>query len=67
MAWNPSSKVADCRDIADKWGGRTQVIIIALDDRSGTIEMATYGQTKQLCEDAQKLGDAAYRAILENY
>ena len=61
MAWNPSPKVSDCRTIARKWK-RDRVIILALDDR--TMEMASYGETKRLCDDAKKLGDVAYDAIM---
>ncbi len=45
MAWNPSPKVADCREIARKWGGKHQVIVLAIDCAAGTLEMATYGHT----------------------
>lgn len=62
MAWNPSQKVADCRAIARKWGGKKQVIIITLDNK-GHYEMATYGETKDLCECASVLGDAAIKGI----
>ena len=48
MAWNPSPKVADCREIARKWGHR-QVIVIALSADDEKIEMVTYGETKALC------------------
>lgn len=67
MAWNPSPKVADCREIARKWGGKHQVVIIAIDRAAGTIEMATYGQTKALCNDAKRMGDAAYDAVMNSY
>jgi len=67
MAWSPSGKVADCRDIAEKWGDKHQVIIIALDRKLETINMATYGTTKQLCADAKRLGDAAYNAVMDAY
>jgi hypothetical protein len=64
MAWNPSPKVADCRDIARKWG-KQQVIILAIDTNQNTLEYASYGETKELCSDAQKLADAAYDAIVK--
>ena len=67
MAWNPSPKVADCRDIARKWKGKDQVIILAIDRKSGTLEMATYGETKALCADAKRMGDAAYDAVMNVY
>jgi hypothetical protein len=62
MAWNPTPEVADCRDIARKWGDQEQVIIIAIDG-NGTTKMATYGKTMQLCRVAKVLGDAAFAAI----
>ncbi len=62
MAWNPEPRVADCRDIARKWGGKQQVIIIALDNQ-GRMDMATYGETKQLCTVAWKLGQVAFKSI----
>lgn len=67
MAWNPSPKVADCREIARKWGKKHQVIILAVDRAAGTLEMATYGETKALCADAKRMGDAAYQAVMDNY
>ena len=66
MPFNPSPKVADCREITRRWGHQ-QVIIIALNPISGKIEMATYGETKALCTDAKRLGDAAYEAVIEAY
>lgn len=67
MAWNPSPKVADCREIARKWGKKHQVIILALDRDAGTVEMATYGETKALCNDARRLGDAAWDGVMVNF
>jgi hypothetical protein len=61
MAWNPSAKVADCREIARKWGKR-QVIILALDGE--TLQLVTYGETPRLCAEAKRLGDAAYDAVM---
>lgn len=66
MAWNPSPKVADCREIARKWG-KQQVIILAVDPACGTLEMATYGQTRELCAEAKRLGDHAYQAVMDHY
>ena len=64
MAWNPSPKVADCREIARKWGNQSQVIVISIDDEGRTV-MATYGRTSQLCACAQILGNVAHKAIEE--
>ena len=49
MAWPPSPRVADCRDIAEKWG-RRRVIILAWDDEQ--IDGASFGKTKKECEKA---------------
>ena len=58
MSWNPSPKVADCREIARKWR-KQQVIILAVDIKAGTLEYASYGETKPLCDEAKVLADAA--------
>lgn len=62
MAFNPSPKVADCREIARKWGNQEQVIILAIDGE-GRMQMATYGRTSKLCSVAQALGNAAWKGI----
>lgn len=62
MAFNPSPKVADCREIAQKWGNQEQVIILAIDSE-GRMQMATYGRTSELCSVAQALGNAAWKGI----
>lgn len=67
MAWNPSPKVADCREISRKWGHKHQVIILALDRNKGTLQLATYGETKALCADAKRLGELAYQSVFDNY
>lgn len=66
MAFNPSSKVADCRDIAQKWG-KPQIIILAIDPIAGTLEYASYGESKAHCAEARKLADVAYQAIMDKY
>ena len=67
MAWTPSSKVADCRDIANKWGDKSIVIILAVNGNETTLEMATYGKTQALCAKAKHLGDIAYDSIVNEY
>jgi hypothetical protein len=66
MAWNPSPHVADCRDIARKWGNLDQVIIIGISPE-GQMEMATYGRTPVLCSETKKIGDVAWNAIMKYY
>ena len=62
MAFNPSPKVAAARDIARKFKKR-QVIVLMLDD--DTLEYASYGETKTLCDGAYKLADIAYSAVMK--
>ena len=63
MAWNPSPKVAAARDIGKKFG-KPQVIVLLLDQEAGTLEFASYGDTKALCGDAKKIGDIAFDAVM---
>ena len=64
MAWNPSPKVSDCRNIAKKWNA-DEVIILAINNNTGKINMATYGKTAELCKQAKRLGDKAFDAIID--
>jgi hypothetical protein len=62
MAWNPSPKVADARDLARKHGA-TKVVILLINDDAGTLEYASYGRDKALCAEAKELADVAYDAV----
>ena len=66
MAFNPSPKVADCRDIAKKWN-KPQIIILAVDPIAGTLEYASYGESKAHCDEAKRLADVAYQAIMDEF
>lgn len=66
MAFNPSPKVADCREIAKKWN-KPQIIILAIDPIAGTLEYASYGESKAHCDEAKRLADVAYQAITDKY
>ena len=66
MAFNPSPKVADCRDIARKWN-KPQIIILAVDPIAGTLEYASYGESKAHCDEAKSLADVAYQSIMDKY
>ena len=66
MAFNPSPNVADCRDIAKKWN-KPQIIILAVDPIAGTLEYASYGESKAHCDEAKRLADVAYQAIMAKY
>ena len=62
MAWNPSPKVADARELARKHGA-DRVIIVLLSDEKGAMEAVSYGETRRLCDEARTLADVAYNAI----
>ena len=63
MAWNPSPKVAAARDYGRKFC-KDMVIIISTDGRfPPTLEVVTYGETREKCAAAQVLGTAAYEAV----
>jgi hypothetical protein len=62
MPFNPSPKIADCREIAKKWKAK-QIIIFSI-NAEGEMQMATYGETEKLCFFAKKLGDVAFDAII---
>lgn len=64
MAWNPSPTVAAARDFGDRFE-KQQVIIISVDVDNYTLQMVSYGKTKQLCADAKRIGDVAYDAIMD--
>ena len=54
------------RDIAQQFR-QTHVIILLLDDEGGTIEYASYGKDRARCDQARKLADVAYDAVLKSY
>jgi len=56
MAYNPDSKVADCREIARKWR-MTQSIVIGLDQAKGAFAIASYGETTERCANARKINE----------
>ena len=64
MVWNPSPKVAMARDIGQRLR-KDQVIILMIDEDERTLESVTYGRTKRLCDQAKKLGDIAYEAVID--
>ena len=64
MAWNPSPKVAIVRDAGKKYGAN-KVIMLLINERAGTIEAVSYGETKTECAMAKKLADVAYKAVYD--
>ena len=66
MAWNPSPKIAAARDIGTTFG-KKQVIVLMIDQAAGTLEVASYGATRELCKEAEKLGDVAFDAVMMHW
>jgi hypothetical protein len=56
MAWNPSPKIADLRDLAGKWKA-DQMIVLAIHADNGTFEVVSYGRTRELCDRARLVND----------
>jgi hypothetical protein len=38
--------------------------VLMLDQEAGTLELTSYGETKELCGDAKKIGDVAFDAVV---
>ena len=62
MAWNPSPKVADLRHISKKWG-YDQIIVLAVNAKSGTFETVSYGETSSLCDSAKKINEHIHKEV----
>lgn len=62
MAWNPSPKIADLRELARKWK-YNQIIVLAINTTTGTFETLSYGETKYLCDRAKKINDQIYKEV----
>lgn len=61
MAFNPSKEVAIARDAAVKLGADRCILIYTTAD--GKFNYSSFGQTKQLCDNARKMADVGYEAI----
>lgn len=61
MAWNPSPEVAVARDAARKLGADRAVIFYTKPD--GQFAYASYGETRALCAEAKKMGDALFTTV----
>lgn len=64
--WNETPEILAARDIAKRFN-KTHVVVIMLDDRSGTINGASYGSDGDRCRVAGKLMDVAYKAVLKYF
>jgi hypothetical protein len=62
MAWNPSPKIADLRDIARKWNVQ-QVIVLAVNQKTGTYEVNSFGETRALCDQAKTINEQIFKMV----
>lgn len=54
MAWNPEPKVGAARDFGKKFGYE-QVLIIGISRKGQGFGIVSYGETKKLCADAERM------------
>jgi len=47
--------------------GKDVVVILSMNTAKGTIEYASYGETKGLCSTARKLADVAFEAVMREW
>lgn len=66
MAWNPAPEVQALRELAAKFH-KQQVIVLMVDLKAGTLQMASYGATRELCNDAKRRGELAYDAVMGSF
>lgn len=68
MAWNRSPEVAVARDAGKKLGtlagGTTDQCIIFYGTSDGRFGYASYGRTRDLCNDSKRLADAMYACAM---
>lgn len=60
--WRTNQSIQEARKVA-KSLGKTAVIMVLIDEDSGTLELATYGTTGPRCTVAGRLGDKAFAAV----
>ena len=64
MAWNPSPEVAVARDAAKALKDAPMCIVFWVTN-DGQIGMASYGKTMALCAEAKKLGESAWKSLMQ--
>ena len=62
MAWNPSPKIADLRDLARKWNVG-QLVVLEVYELSGKFGVLSYGRTPQLCDKAKFAADQVFEMV----
>jgi hypothetical protein len=62
MAFNPSPKVAAAREIGKQFGVPV-VVVLMVNQESGILEYASYGETRVECNLGRELADVAFEAV----
>lgn len=64
--WRKNQSIQQARTVAAALD-KTAVILVMIDDRAGTLELATYGINGPRCLEAEVLGEKAYDAVMKGY
>ncbi|MDE2099459.1 MAG: hypothetical protein KGL39_19565 [Patescibacteria group bacterium] len=54
--------MADCREIARRRGWK-QVVTVGIDPASGKFQVASYGETKALCDEAGQIARVIHAMV----
>ena len=63
MAWKPRAPEIEMAMNIGKMFHKDQVIILMINSRTGMMKGASWGKTKQLCNETDRLMDIAYDAV----
>lgn len=63
MAWNPVPEVAAARDFGKKFGADRVVILYTT--HQGQIGVASYGETRSLCDRTKPIADRLYEEAMK--
>lgn len=62
MAYNPSPKVRAAEDVGQQFD--KCMVVVLMVDTAGTLEYASWGDTRARCAEAKDLADTAFEAIM---
>lgn len=61
MVWNPTPEVAVARKAAERL--RAPICVVVYVTRDQKLGVASYGETKALCQQARKLAEHLFKAV----
>ena len=62
--WRKSPEIVQAQRIAKELG-KSQIVILMIDEKAGTIATASYGTNGERCAEAERLAEIAYDAVYE--